>query len=125
LLAGIPEACSAKSRSKWRKAWLAAVGTLVAANAIDIHSSGGLSETNPLLRNSNGYFSSRKGIIVKSAASGGFLLLEVILLKKAPDRNLYKPFAITNLVAAGVVAAMAARNYSIPRTPAPEYLRPD
>jgi hypothetical protein len=110
---------------KWKKVWLASVAALGASNAADLHSSSGLWETNPLLRGPHGRFNARKGVLIKSIASGGLALLEVILLKKMPEMDLHKPFAITNMVVTGVVATTAVRNYHIPRKPPPpEYLRP-
>jgi hypothetical protein len=74
---------------------------------------------NPLLRGSNGAFSNRRGFVIKSAAGGGMLLLQAILIKRNPDRNLYRPFALTNGIIAGVTAGAAFRNYQTPRATAP------
>ena len=125
LLLGFALPSFGEPKQKWKKVWLASVVALGVANTADLHSSGGLWERNPLLRGPDGRFSARKGILIKSIASGGLALLEVILLKKMPGMNLHKPFAITNMVATGVVATTAVRNYHIPRNPPPpEYLRP-
>jgi len=85
-------------------------------HAADLHSSRGLAEANPLLRNGQGGINPVKGAVVKSAAAGGLLLLEALLLKKAPEHRLEKPFTIINTAAAGAVAATAVRNYRIPRS---------
>lgn len=116
--------CCAESKRNWKKLWVVTVVALAAANAADVHSSSGLWEANPLLRDQTGRLHARKAIVIKSAASGGFVLLEAILLKKMPGRGLYKPFALTNMTAAGVVSASAVRNYRIPRPPTPDYLAP-
>jgi hypothetical protein len=111
-----------------RKRWLWSAVALVAASALDAHSSQGRMETNPLLRGSNGTFSSRRAFMVKGAANGGILLLQAILIKKMPDRNLYKSFALTNSIMAGVTAGTALRNYQVAPAPAaapvpaPDYL---
>ncbi len=88
---------------------------VAAANVADIHSSVGLPEANPLLRNNQGGLNIRTSVVVKSAASGGFVLLEFILLKKLKHERLEKPFTVINGVAAGAVAATALRNYGISR----------
>jgi hypothetical protein len=123
LLLGPLPLCHGESRPKWKKAFLATIASLAAANAADAHSSAGRWETNPLLRDSSGRCHSGKAILIKTAASGGFVLLELILLKKMPNRNLHKSFALTNIAASGVVGAVAVRNYrmSIPRPP--DYLK--
>jgi hypothetical protein len=112
--------CTAQSKRPWKKRWWITAGLLAVANIADIHSSRGLAEGNPLLRNSRGGIDLQKSVLIKSAASGGFLLLQRILIKRMPESHLEKPFAITNTLAAGAVAVTAARNYRIPRAPSPE-----
>ncbi len=109
-------------QAEGKKRWLWSAVALVAASALDAHSSHGRMETNPLLRGSNGTFNSRRAFLVKGAANGGVLLLQAILVKKMPDRNLYKSFALTNSIMAGVTAGTALRNYQMPQAslaPAP------
>jgi hypothetical protein len=115
LLAGTPD-CRAAEKRPWKGNWWASVALVVAANCVDIHSSRGLGETNPLLRDGRGGFDLPRGVMIKSAATGGFLLMEFVLLRKMPRQKLEKPFAITNAMAAAAVAATAARNYGTPRT---------
>lgn len=79
----------------------------------------GLRENNPLLRNSQGGINVRKSVLVKSAASGGFLLLEFFLIKRLRNERLEKPFTIINGAAAGAVATTALRNYRIRRPDSP------
>jgi len=102
-------------QTEGKQRWLWSALALVAASALDAHSSHGRMETNPLLRGPNGAFNSRRAFIVKGAANGGILLLQAILIKKMPDRNLYKSFALTNSIMAGVTAGTAVRNYQMPR----------
>jgi hypothetical protein len=110
-----------------KKQWLLSAVALIAASALDAHSSQSRHEINPLLRASNGTFSNRRGFVIKSAASGGMLLLQAILIKRHPERNLYRPFALTNGIIAGVTAGVAFRNYQAPRgtTPPPAYVLAD
>ena len=121
-LFGNVQPCYGETNRGWKKRWVLAVLALTAANVLDAHSSRGGKELNPLLRGPSGNFSPRKAIVVKSAASGGFLLLQVILIKKMPDQNLYRPFAITTAAATGFTAATATRNYTLRSTKAPTYL---
>ncbi|MBI3695410.1 MAG: hypothetical protein HY238_11315, partial [Acidobacteria bacterium] len=45
----------------------------------------------------------------------GLLAVQFVLLHKNPQRDLYKPFALTNTAAAGITSATALRNYGLPR----------
>ena len=114
--------CYGETNRGWKKKWILAAVALTAANVLDVHSSRRGNELNPLLRGPDGNFSSRKAVVVKSAASGGFLLLQVILIKKMPDQNLYRPFAMTTAAAAGFTAVSATRNYTLQRAHTPAYL---
>jgi len=114
--------CYAEANQGWKKKWILATAALIASNVLDAYSSRGGHEMNPLLRGPDGNFSSRKAVVVKSAASGGVLLLQVILIKKMPNQNLYRPFAITTAAAAGFTAVTAARNYTVQPRKKPAYL---
>ena len=114
--------CHAEPNRGWKKKWILATVALTAANVLDAYSSRGGNELNPLLRGPDGNFSARKAVVVKSAASGGLLLLQVILIKKMPDRNFYRPFAITTAATAGFTAVIATRNYTVQPSPKPAYL---
>jgi hypothetical protein len=102
--------CAMPAEAGWKKRWLISLGTLAAANTLDILSSRGLPEYNPLMRNADGRFNVRKGIAVKLVASGGFVLLQRLVAKSEPD---YKVFAYTNFAASGVLVAASVRNYNI------------
>ena len=88
-------------------------GALIAANALDVPSSVGKYEANPLLRDSQGRFNTRRALMIKSAASGGMLALQVVFRKRMPERNLEKPYAVVNFAAAAAVGAATYRNTRI------------
>jgi hypothetical protein len=113
LMPGSVVDCQAGEGGRWTKRWWASVGLVVAANLADIHSSRGLAETNPLLRNRQGGVDLPKSVVIKSVASGGFLLLEAVLLRRMPEERLEKPFTVINSAVAAAVAATAVRNYRI------------
>jgi hypothetical protein len=102
-----------KGNQRWRNAWLVSAGVLAAANAADVASSRDLAEQNPLLRNSQGGFDARKGALIKAGATGGLLLVQAILRRRAGDGSLDKAFTIVNGAAAGAVGATAVRNYGL------------
>jgi hypothetical protein len=91
----------------WKKAWIASVAALVTVNVLDARSSMGHYEANPLLQNSQGRFSPGRAIAVKSAGSGGMILLQILLKKE-------KASTIVNFAAAGALGATAYRNTRVP-----------
>lgn len=101
------------ARKRWRRSWLASWAAFAAVNIIDVHSSMGKGELNPLLRSSDGSFSTRKAGLFKAGLGGGFLAFQGWMIKKNPDRNLYKPFTIANFGATGAMGAVAVRNYNL------------
>jgi hypothetical protein len=123
LMGGSADRCVAETGQGWKHKWIATVAALTAANVADAWSSRGLREANPLLRGPGGQFSSGRAIAVKSAAAGGFVALQLILLKRMPERNLYQPFAIATGAAAGTTGAVAIRNFTLPHRAPPEHLR--
>ncbi|MCS6953845.1 MAG: hypothetical protein NZM33_13435 [Bryobacteraceae bacterium] len=85
-------------------------GVLGAVQVADVASSRGMPEANPLLRDGSGQFHVGRAMWIKLGASAGLLTLEAILARRERDRNLYKPFSVINLGAAGAVGAVAVRN---------------
>ena len=57
----LPESRTKASKRRWKKAWIASWVAFAAVNLLDAHSSASRRELNPLLRNSDGTFSARKG----------------------------------------------------------------
>jgi hypothetical protein len=102
-----------RNKRYWKGVWIATWAAFVAVNILDAHSSAGRLEANPLLRDSNGVFSGRKAVVVKSAAGGGFFALQAWLARRNPGENHYKTFTIaTGAVTAGL-GAVAVRNYGV------------
>ena len=105
------ETPSHRPGKKW---WLLSCAALVAVNAMDVHSSRGLGEANPLLRDPSGRFAPQKATLLKGAITGGFLAFQYGLTRTQPQKNHYRAFTLANTVAAGGLGAVAARNYSLP-----------
>jgi hypothetical protein len=110
LAAGSAPPCFGQMRRGWKKVWTASVAALAAVNVMDARSSVGRYETNPLLRDGQGRFNTGRAIAVKSAASGGILLVQFLLMRRNPQERLEKPAAIINFAAAATVGAIAYRN---------------
>jgi len=84
----------------WKKAWIVSGGAVIAVNVLTSRSSVGRYETNPLLRDSQGRFNTRRAVMIKSAASGGMLMLQAVLHKRTPEQSLEKPSTVVNFAAA-------------------------
>jgi hypothetical protein len=113
LVAGSAYPCFGQTKRGWKKIWTVSVAVLATAHVMDARSSVGRYEANPLLQNGQGRFSAGRGIALKSAASGGMILLQLLLQKRRPEQRLEKQAAIVNFAAAAVVGATAYRNTNI------------
>lgn len=112
--AAAPVIAAPKPARKWSKAWLASVGAVAAVNFLDIHSSRGHREANPLFRDRQGRFATGKAIAIKSAIAGGLVGTQWLWMKTHPEKQYYQPFTLINTVAAGGLGAVAGHNYSLP-----------
>ncbi len=99
-----------ESRKRWKRAWIASWAAFAVANLLDANSSSGKLEANPLLRGSDGTFSSGRATAIKAGAGIGLFAYQAWAIHKAPEKNLYKGFTVVNSAAAGGLAAIAARN---------------
>jgi len=105
--------------SKGRILWWISVPVLVAASALDAHSSWGKPEGNALLRGSGGRFDG-KSLSIKLGISAGIVGGEYIVARRLKgDERLesaaYLSSGASNLLGAAVLAVTAQRNYG--RTP--------
>jgi len=103
----------ASGRARWKKRWIASWLAVAAVNALDVHSSLGHREVNPLLRNRDGRFSAGKGLALKGAIFGGFFAAQYAITRANPEGNSFKAFTITNGVIAGGLGGVVAHNYSL------------
>lgn len=101
-------------RGKAKKRWIASWVALAAVSALDVHSSRGHLEANPLFRDHAGRFAPRRAIAIKSALAGGFFAVQLWKVRSRPEKDYYRPFALANGIAAGGLGAVAAHNYSLP-----------
>jgi hypothetical protein len=109
---------SPQERGKWKKRWIASWVALAASNVLDIHSSQGYREANPLMRDHRGQFAPGKAALIKGVITGGFLSCQLWTIRAHPEKDYYRPFTLANGVAAGALGGVAIRNYSLP-DPAP------
>jgi len=84
--------------------WLTSVGTLAASATMDIASSVGQYEANPLFRGRDGKFNLRRGVLVKAGLCTGFLLI---------GKKNKKVGFVVNITASGLWAGVAIRNWRV------------
>jgi hypothetical protein len=92
--------------------WQASVIALASAQALDVHSSMGLRELNPLLQGRGGTFDAGKAVSLKAALVGAAVGTQWLVMRTTGGRG-KKAFAIVNFVMAGTTAATAVRNYGL------------
>jgi hypothetical protein len=111
----------------WKKRWLVSSAALVAVNILDVHSSRGLREANPLLSDASGRFATRRAVLLKGAITGGFLAFQCGLMRAHPEKDYYRVFTVANAMASGSLGAVVAHNYALPAAPSravPAHLAP-
>jgi hypothetical protein len=91
--------------------WIASLVALGAVNVLDVVSSMGQRELNPLLQTSSGSFGARS-VAVKASIVGGSMVLQRLVLRRDP-KHPFRRMAITNFISAGVLGGVVAHNFEI------------
>lgn len=89
-------------------AWRASVAAVAASSALDVHSSFGAYELNPIV--GRGQFGSRQASI-SLGITAGVLVFEYLVVRKHP--RFERTLTWTNFAVAGARAGTAARNYRL------------
>jgi hypothetical protein len=97
-------------RKRWKRAWIASWAAYAAASVLDAKSSVGKMEGNPFLQNADGTFNSGRAAGIKAGAGGALLGMQLWMIHKKPEKNLYKGFTVVNSAAAGGLGAVAILN---------------
>lgn len=92
--------------------WQVSAGAVVVSSAADMTSSWGGLEANRLLRGRQGRFGMR-GLIIKSAMTGGIIGVEYLILRKRPQWR--RKIVLWNWVLSGVSVGVAVRNFKVRR----------
>ena len=108
--AGLRPAYSIADESKGRRAWKRSLLAVAASQALDVASSYGLRELNPLLASSDGRFGG-KAMSIKLGATGAIVALEYVLVKKYPKSA--RIFSKLNWASSVVTTGFAIHNYAI------------
>jgi hypothetical protein len=106
----IEETAQKKHDETMKRIWIASIGANVGANALDVISSWGKHENNPLLRSSNGTFA-MKGLAIKSSIIGASMIPQIML---RDHKELRRTFAIVNFVSAAAFSGVALHNFTLP-----------
>jgi len=86
---------------------LSAIGT----NALDIYSSYGKRELNPMLQASNGTFNSRS-VLTKAGMVSALEVPQIFLMRHSARRM--RLFAVANFAMSAALAGMSAHNFAVP-----------
>ncbi len=89
--------------------WEVSMAAMVGASAFDAFSSMGKSESNPLLRSSDGNFGA-KGIAIKAGLAGASLFPQYLLRNR---KDLRKVFTVVNFIDAGIFTGVGVHNLGI------------
>jgi hypothetical protein len=94
--------------------WKISLAGLAAANALDVGSSWKKRELNGMLRSPDGT-SGPRGILIKMGLQGGLLATEYPMIRHDWKGTRHRLAAWMNLAASAAIAAVAARNLTVPR----------
>jgi hypothetical protein len=108
--ADLPVVSAVPARTLWR----ASVAALAVANVLDVHSSWGKRELNPMLAGQAGHFGGQ-GALIKLGLQGGLFGIEWLITRRNPNGRLYRALSAINFGASGVIAGTAMHNYQVPR----------
>jgi len=97
-----------------KKLWHVSLASLAVANVMDVQSSWGKHELNGPLASANGTFGAR-GALMKSGFQGGLMSLEMLLMRRHPNKTLCRFLTVVNFGAAAAVSGTAIHNYRVPR----------
>jgi hypothetical protein len=96
--------------------WKASIASLTVAHVIDVKSSWGKRELNPVLASPSGNFGGQ-GALIKMGVLGGVVGLEYLLTRGHPSGRFYRGLAILNFASSAAIGATAAHNYTVGPSP--------
>lgn len=96
------------AESRGRRVWRWSLAALATGASLDVASSWGRYEANPLARDATGRFSPVRGLALKAGVGAGLWLLG----RKSP-----KAGTVANLTAAGIWAGAALHNWRTSKAP--------
>lgn len=101
-----------EERRSGRKLWWLSIAAVAAATMLDVQTSVGKYELNPMFRSRDGIFSPGRGIAIKMGVLGGGAAAQFLLFRREP--RIPTALTIANFAAAGVLGGVAVRNSRVP-----------
>ena len=98
------------ARAAWQKRWTVSLVPVVASQALDVASSYGKRELNPVLAGPNGGFGT-KATGLKFGAAGALIGVEFLLVKKFPRSA--KLFTVLNWSTSAATTGLAVHNFTL------------
>lgn len=95
------------------KLYWSSVVTLTTTQILDIHSSVGKYELNPIAQGRDGGFHTKKGILIKSTFLGTAFAVQWLILRKRPDWK--DELSIFNFGVSAVTIPVTIHNYHVPK----------
>lgn len=111
--------CAAEEKANRKRLWKVSILALAAANALDIASSRGRMEANPLLRTPDGSFSWQRGLVVKSSLSAATITMQMLMFRKSSRSESSRAAAMVNFGSAAAIGGIAVHNLRVPKADAP------
>jgi hypothetical protein len=109
-LPAVHESVEDTTRAAAFRSWKVSLGPLVASQALDVSSSYGMRELNPLLASANGGFE-MKGAVIKLGVTGAVAGAEYLIVRKYPRSA--RIIAKLNWTSGIVTTGFAIHNYAI------------
>jgi hypothetical protein len=92
--------------------WRTSLVALAVSDAVDVHSSWGRGELNPVLSSGGGQFG-YQGALIKMGIQGGVIAVEYLMLHRRPSKGLYRAFSLVNFGGSSATGAAAIHNYRL------------
>ena len=106
----LPSVSHSPMDAKGMHEWKMSLGPVIASQALDVTSSLGMRELNPLLAGSDGHFGAR-GAGIKLGATAGILGIEYFIAKRHPRAA--RVLSKINWAASIMTAGFAAHNFAL------------
>lgn len=94
--------------------WRTSVAALAVSDVMDVRSSWGKRESNPVLSGGGSQFGCR-GALIKIGIQGGVIAVEYLMLRHRPSKGVYRAFTVINFGGASLTGAAAIHNYQLPQ----------
>lgn len=114
-LAAAPVRCAAQEGGHWKRGWILSSLALAGAEVLDLVSSRGARELNPLLSGPSGQFSMGRAAGIKAGAVSAMMGYQIFRARRsaAKEEEVYRPFTVVNSIGAAALAGVAGHNFAI------------